>query len=189
MSAMDNEEKKSEVEEPEEIEIVEEIYSTKLNISELVRAFFEFLMERWGIHDPIKVLQECIEHREWFKGIVLSTAFLEGIGKTVLVDYFEDQIKPERIEHLRLEQIIMFLYASRIIDESTYSTMMEIKDYRNNIVHLEPFTRPRLQPKEAEKIIEKTISCLEPLSEKWAKIKKKETKRLKLPPLPKRKEE
>ena len=78
----------------------------------VVKALTKFLMKKWGIRDPIKVLRKCIEQREWFKGVVLSTAFFEGIGRTVLLDEFKDKIDSKRIEHLRLEQIIMLLYAS-----------------------------------------------------------------------------
>jgi len=58
--------------------------------------------------------------------------------------------------------------------------MMEVKEYRNDIVHLEPFTEPKLQPRKAKRIIRKAIACLKALLEKWpkssacAKIEKKE---------------
>ncbi len=125
--------------------------------------FLAFLMKWWGIRDPIKALRECIEHEEWFKGIVLSTAFFEGIGIKVLTNHFKGQMKPKRIEQLRLEQIILFLYGLRMIDASTYSKMMKVKGFRNGIVHFEAFTEPKLQPKEAKEIIEKAMICLKTL--------------------------
>ena len=155
------------------------------SLAPIARAFVEFLMERWGIRDPIEVLKECIEHREWFKGIVLSTAFFEGIGKNVLVNHFEGQIKSERIEHLRLEHIIMFLYTTKIIDQDTYSRMIKVKVFRNNIVHLDPFTELKLKPKEAEDIIGEAIICLSPLIKILFESKEKENNLIKLPPRPK----
>jgi len=57
----------------------------------------------------------------------------------------------------------MFLYASKLIDQPTYSKMMEVKEYRNTLVHLEPFTEPKIQPKEAKDVIRKAITCIEQL--------------------------
>ena len=168
---------------PPPLDIPPELVSA---LAPIVQAFFEFLMKRWGIRDPITVLTECIEQREWFKGIVLSTAFFEGMRRKVLLDHFKGRMCPERIEHLRsLEQIIMFLYASGIIDQSTYSKMIEVNKFRNNLVHLEPFTEPKLQPRAAEKTIEKAISCLCPLIEKWSEDKEKESELIEFPPKPK----
>ena len=57
--------------------------------------------------------------------------------------------------------------------------MMEVKDFRNNLVHFEPFIEPKLQPRKAQEIIEKAISCLEPLIEKWAENEENITRFLK----------
>lgn len=150
-------------------------------LAPIAEAFFKFLAKMWGIRDPIEVLRECIERREWFKGMVLSTAFFEGLGKTVLLGHFKGQIASERFKSLRLELIIMFLRASEIIDQSTYSDMMEVKSFRDDIVHLEPFTEPKLESKKAERIIGKAIGCLQTLIEK---LPESEEELLELPELP-----
>ena len=150
-------------------------------LAPIAEVFLEFLMKKWGIRNPVEVLEECIERREWFKGVVLSTAFFEGIGKTVLSGHFKEQISSERFKNLRLELILMFLQASGIIDQPTYSDMMQVKDYRDAVVHLEPFTEPKLEPEKAEKIIRKAISCLQTLIEK---LPASEEKLFELPPKP-----
>ena len=132
----------------------------------------------WEVANPIQKLEKCIKDKEWFKGIVLSTAFFEGVGTIVLSTHFKGHIAPEKIEHIRsLDQIILLLYASEIIDQSTYSKMIEVNQFRNNLVHIKPFAIPqKIQPKKAKRIIKKAIVCLEALMEKWA-----ETKRLEEP--------
>lgn len=75
----------------------------------------------------------------------------------------------------------MFLSASGNIDQVTYSKMMEVKDYRDSIVHLEPYTRLKIQPKEARRMIKKAIECLEPLMERLVETEPI----IKLPPKPK----
>lgn len=125
---------------------------------------FDRIGRDWGIPNPTDVLRECVEKKEWFKGIVLSATFLEGIGSRVLSLHFARQIREEKIERLQLNLIIVLLYASRIIDHSTYSKMVEINQYRNDIVHTkEPFSEPEPRAKDAKRIIEMAITCLSKL--------------------------
>ena len=111
---------------------------------------------------PIKILRNSIKNEEWFKGIILSTVLLEVIGQLKLRARFEGKIKPQRFERLGLEQIIMFLFASELIDQSTYTKMMEVRRMRNKLVHRlgEGLT---LDPKEAKATINKAIECLKAL--------------------------
>ena len=114
------------------------------------------------VRAPIKILKDSIKNEEWFKGTVLSTVLLEGIGQWKLRARFEGKIKPQRFERLGLEQIIMFLFASGLIDHPTYTKMMEVRRMRNKLVHglWEGLT---LDPKQAKATINKTIKCLKAL--------------------------
>lgn len=138
--------------------------------AEGIAEVWQDVLKRWGISEPTAVLNECIEREEWFKGIVLSTAFFEGVGRRILENDLKGKIKPERLKNLGLEQIIMFLYALEKINETTYGKIMEIKGFRNDIVHLESFTEPEMQPEKAKKIIEKAIGCIEHLIRKFDEI-------------------
>lgn len=145
-----------------------------------LRGIHRALVEKWGIQPEI--LGECIKNREWFKGVVLSTAFLEVIGMGLLQSHFSGKIKPERIEHLRFEQMVMLLYASEIIEQPIYSKMIEVNQFRNDIVHFKTLLPPKLPPKKAEANIKKAVTCLKPLiKEYFKKIMKEEIDRLKLP--------
>lgn len=127
-----------------------------------------------GLRSPIEVLRDCIKQKEWFKGIVLSTAFFEGVGERLLSAHFKETISPDKIENLRsVEKIIILLFASGIIDQPIYTKMIEVNDFRNDIVHLrtlEAPTDPKLQPKKAERIIEKAIACLQDLCKRILKV-------------------
>jgi len=137
-------------------------------IAEIIKTFLlSYLLKKWGIIDPIISLEECLKRKEWFKGVILSTTFFEAIGKRVLVDALKDKIKQNKLENLRLEQVIMFLFSIGKIEQSTYSKMMEVKKFRNNLVHLDPFTIPKIQPKKAKKMIETAIECMSLLIEEW----------------------
>jgi len=142
----------------------------KITLTERLSAFLKYMALQWQITDPIQILQKCIKDEEWFKGVVLSTAIFEGVGIRMLSNYFKDQITPEKFEHIRsMEQIIVLLYVSKIIDQPTYSKMIEVNKFRNTLVHYNPYTPQLLQPKEAKEIIKKAMSCLKALIEKWPK--------------------
>ena len=111
---------------------------------------------------PIKILKDSIKSEQWFRGIILSTVLLEAIGQWRLQVHFEGKIKPQRFERLGLEQIIMFLFASGLIDYPTYTKMMEVRRMRNNIVH-RLWKGLTLDPKQAKATINKAIKCLKAL--------------------------
>jgi hypothetical protein len=111
------------------------------------------------VFPPIRALEETIKHKEWFKGVVLSATYFEHFGLEKLKEKYRGMIDPQKIENLSLEQIIMFLHISGLIDQPTYSRMIEVKNARNNLVH-EPWANVVMTPEEAKKIIEKAIECL-----------------------------
>lgn len=137
------------------------------------------LIKRYGIN-PIVILNDCIGKEEWFKGIVLSTAYFEGVGRLVLTASLEDKISDKRLKYCNLEQIILLLFASGNIDQKTYSLMMEVKNYRNKLVHIDLYEEVQLQPKQAKKKIKKAIKCIESLYETLSKIAESKIKKIKL---------
>lgn len=108
---------------------------------------------------PIKILKDSIKREAWFEGIVFSTILFEIIGMLELQNHFEGKIKPKRFERLSLEQIIMLLFCSGLIDQRTYCRMMEVKDVRNKLVH-NLWKGLLLKPEEGKRTIKKAIGCL-----------------------------
>jgi len=111
------------------------------------------------IQAPIVILKDSIKNKEWFKGIILSTVLLEVFGRWKLQAEFEGKIKPERFDHFGFEQIIMFLFASKLIDHPTYTRMMEVRKMRNDIAH-RLWKGLSLDQKQAKSTINKAIKCL-----------------------------
>jgi hypothetical protein len=129
----------------------------------IYKLFEEFL----GIRLPADVLKDCIRQKEWFKGVVLSTTFFEIVGKMILSLKFKEEIRSEKFERLQsVDQIIMLLFVSGVIDQPIYCKMIEVNSFRNDMVHIETLTEPKLNPKEAEQTINKAINCLELLMKK-----------------------
>lgn len=109
---------------------------------------------------PIQTLREAIEQKQWFSGIVLGTAFFEVWGLELLKEHFKGKISEDKLEDLRLEEIILLLYSSKIIDQPTYTRIMEVKEVRNRIVH-NPYELLELD--RPETLIKKAIDCLKAL--------------------------
>jgi hypothetical protein len=164
----------------EEIEIPKELISsilkeaTKPEMIELytktLKKIVSLMIKRYG-NDPVKILKDSIEKEEWFKGIVLSTAYFEGVGRLVLEESLQDKISNKRFKYYNLEQIIILLFASGNIDQNIYSLMIEVKNYRNNLVHIELYEEVQIEPKTAGKKIEKAIKCIQALFGKLAEIR------------------
>jgi len=129
----------------------------------LLLSLIKIVVEYLKIKMPIPTLREAIEQKRWFFGIVMATAFFETFGLELLKEKFKNKISEDKLEHLGLEQIILFLHGSEIIDQPTYTKMMEVKQVRNQITH-HPFDALLLlKDNEAKNLIEKAIDCLKAL--------------------------
>jgi len=118
------------------------------------------IWSRLKFEAPIPTLRKAVEQKQWFSGIVMATAFFEFWGLELLKEKFKAKISGDKLEDLRLEEIILLLYSSEIIDQLTYTKMMEVKKVRNKIVH-NPYELLELD--KPESLIEKTIDCLKTL--------------------------
>lgn len=130
----------------------------------------KIMLDHYGKH-PIIILETCIDNKEWFKGIVLSTAFFEGVGRLVLEESLEGKIELRRLKFCSLDQIILLLFSSGHIDQKTYTQMMEVKKYRNKIVHIELYKHVKIEPDLAEKKISKAIKCIKVLFDAHKRLK------------------
>jgi len=122
------------------------------------------LLELWitylKFEAPIPMLKETIEQKQWFSGVVMGTAFFEVWGLELLKEHFKGKISEDKLKDLRLEEIILLLYSSKIIDQPTYTKIMEVKEVRNKMVH-DPYKLLELD--KPETLIEKAIDCLKAL--------------------------
>ena len=102
-----------------------------------------------------------IEEKQWFAGIIVSASYLESVGKMRLHWRFEEKISKDKIDHLTLDETIMFLFASGIVDQQTYTKMQQIKETRNRVAHkVVDALKIEQKPTVAKKTIEQTLECL-----------------------------
>lgn len=131
-----------------------------MEISLLIK-FLARLIQHLRITSPIPTLRKAKEQKSWFYGIVMATTFFEIFGLERLKENFKGKISGKRLENLGLEQIILLLHGCGIIDQKTYTKMMEVRKVRNKVVH-SPFDY-EIKDTDARKIIEKAIDCLKSL--------------------------
>ncbi len=124
------------------------------------RISFADLSSSITIHDPKKVLRNCLKDKEWFEGIVLSATYFEYYAKKRIETRLKGKIDSQRIDWLNLEALTILAFGLQIIDQSVYCKIIEVKDKRNDLVH-EPWTILELKETEARHLLEKGIECLE----------------------------
>lgn len=87
---------------------------------------------------PIDVIEDAINKKKGFEGIILANVFFENLAYRVMCKYLENnniQISKKKIEQLNLHELIMFLYGMKLINKEIYLKMIEVKDNRNKLVH------------------------------------------------------
>lgn len=104
-------------------------------------------------------MEEKIEKKTWFEGLILATALLESISVTKLRVYYQGKLDDlGKIDNLSFEKIAMFLFGLGIIDQSTYSRMIIVNQQKEELTKNIRF-QYKLKPEEAENIIGKAIEC------------------------------
>ena len=95
-------------------------------------------MSAFIVLGPLKTLKKAMDDGDWFRGIVLSATYFEAYGKFKIREYLGKNridIGKDKIERLKLNQVITIMHALKIIDEKTYQTMLKIKKKRDDLVH------------------------------------------------------
>jgi len=142
---------------------------TKNKIEDEARISLQPSGAYFNITDPtIRTLQESIDKKEWFAGIVFAATFLEHFGSHRLRESYRDTFGSDDLLQLGLKHIAMLLFASKIIDDSIYRKMTRINSFRNKSVHGRLGKQKALRslgidPTGAEQIIEEAIECLNAL--------------------------
>jgi DNA-binding MltR family transcriptional regulator len=78
-----------------------------------------------------------------------------------LKEHFKGKIGNDKLEHLGVEQMLILLYGSGLIDSNMYSKMTKIRKKRNDLVHGSWTQHITLDPHDAEGLIKQAIECLE----------------------------
>lgn len=105
---------------------------------------------------PREILEDAIKNKEWFKGIVLSTAFFEHFSSAILFKRTNGGINNDKLK-LRLERLVRLLLDFDLVSTSIHSKMQEIAHERNALVH-NPFEE--IDEETATRLIKNAIEIL-----------------------------
>jgi len=106
---------------------------------------------------PREILEDAIRNREWFKGIVLSSAFFEHFSSITLFKRTNDGINNDKLK-LSLRRLMRLLLDFELVSPEIHSKMMEIAQERNGLVH-NPFKE--IDEERARRLIRNAIEILE----------------------------
>jgi hypothetical protein len=88
-------------------------------------------------HQPIDVINDAIERKDWFSAYSNAVAYFELWGNQLLTFYCRNEhiYASKMIQKLSVANLVLVLYLLKLIDQNTLSKMnLTIKE-RNNIVH------------------------------------------------------
>jgi hypothetical protein len=111
------------------------------------------------LQSPREILMDTIKGKEWFKGIVLSSALFEHFASVILKELTKGGVNNKNL-NLNLERLFRLLLDFGLVDKKIHSKMHEIQNERNGLVH-DPFTE--IDTAKAERLITSAIEVLESL--------------------------
>ena len=110
-------------------------------------------------NSPREILEDAIENKEWFKGIVLSSAFFEHFSSAILLKRTNGEINNDKLK-LSLERLMRLLLDFGLVSIEMHSKMREIARERDGLVH-NPFKE--VDEGAAIRLIQNAIEVLESL--------------------------
>jgi len=90
------------------------------------------------IKDPIGEIKEAKDKKDYYKLFSYACSVFEYYGRQILVWQFNKNNTPvskDKLQHITLETIIVMLYTHKIIDQPTYTKIIEVKNFRNDFIH------------------------------------------------------
>lgn len=139
----------------------ESLIKVKEAVSQLEQALY---------YKPIQELVKLYQGERWFEGLILSCVYFHRIGIKKLREYAKSNtdlaISSNKIKNMRLvlDEALVLLHITKIINRKTYTDMGEIRDIRNDLVH-EPDTIKDFDsnPDEAKRLLQNGIRCVDKL--------------------------
>jgi len=132
------------------------IIAEKISVSDSVAASL--------IINPIPEVEKSLKNQDHFRAVAYLAAILEYYGKLCIDEKFRVEnryVDRDRIDRFTLEQVAIFLYIFKIIDQPYYSALIEINKLRNELLHIRDLAEFRRKSgAEAEATIRRAMECV-----------------------------
>jgi hypothetical protein len=117
------------------------------------------------IINPIPEIEKSLKEQDYFRAATFLAAILEYYGRLAVIGKLEMEnrnVDEQRIDRFSLEEVSVFLYGLKIIDQPCYSALIELNKLRNSLLHIKDVGEFRKRcGNEAEAIIRKAIKCID----------------------------
>lgn len=117
------------------------------------------------IVNPIPDIEKSLKEQDYFKAATFLAAILEYYGRLAIIGKLEKEnrkVDEKRIDRFSLEEVSIFLYGLKIIDQPCYSVLIELNKLRNDLMHIKDVVKFRKRcGKEAEATIRRAMKCID----------------------------
>jgi uncharacterized OB-fold protein len=117
------------------------------------------------IINPIPEIEKSLKEQDYFRAATFLAAILEYYGRLAINGKLQTEnrnVDEQRIDRFSLEDVSVFLYGLKVIDQPCYSALIELNKLRNSLLHIKDAVEFRKRcGKEAEAIIRKAIKCID----------------------------
>jgi hypothetical protein len=116
------------------------------------------------IINPIPEIEKSLREQDYFRAATFLAAMVEYYGKLAINGKLrtENRKVGERIDRFGLEEVSVFLYGLKVIEQPCYSALIELNRLRNDLMHIKDAVEFRKRcGNEAEATIRRAIKCID----------------------------
>jgi len=117
------------------------------------------------IINPIPEIEKSLKEQDYFRAATFLAAILEYYGRLAISGKLETEnrnVDEQRIDRFSLDDVSVFLYGLKVIDQPCYSALIELNKLRNDLMHIKDAVKFRKRcGKEAETTIRRAMKCID----------------------------
>jgi uncharacterized OB-fold protein len=117
------------------------------------------------IINPVPEIEKSLKEQDYFRAATFLAAVLEYYGRLAIngkLDAEGRSVDEKRVDRFSLEEVSVFIYGLKLIDQPCYSALIELNKLRNSLLHIKDAAEFRKRcGNEAEATIRKAMKCID----------------------------
>ena len=117
------------------------------------------------IINPIPEIEKSLLEQDYFRAATFLAAILEYYGRLAINGKLKAEgrnVDEQRIDRFGLDDVSVFLYGLKVIDQPCYSALIKLNKLRNNLLHITDAAEFRKRcGVEAESTIRGAMKCID----------------------------
>jgi uncharacterized OB-fold protein len=119
------------------------------------------------IINPIPEIEKSLNEQDYFRAATFLAAVLEYYGRLAINAKLAAEgrnVDEKRVDRFSSEDVTIFIYGLKIIDQPSYSALIELNKLRNSLLHIKDAAEFRKKcGNEAEATIRRAMQCIDAL--------------------------